>query len=346
MGVAMKRPDDPPDPPSPRDTLRTLPTRPSAQPGFYRLVDVIDDDIPTDPEHASVVAEAAKERGAPERIAQRLRYTLTVIEGPDVGRVVPMTKAEATIGRGSESDVALPHRVVSRKHARLSLRRGKLVVEDLGSANGTFVNGERVTERRVVPDGSRLQLGGEVLLRVQLLDAKEAHSSQRLYIAALRDSLTNLLNRRAGGERLEEEVAFARRHKTRLSMLMLDIDRFKSINDTHGHPVGDVVIAHVARALRSAVRTEDVVARWGGEEFIVIARGIPHAGMRVLAERVRSAVERLVIATESGTPVPVTISIGVASLGEGDALALVRNADAALYEAKTTGRNRVCFAPE
>lgn len=330
----------PPDDPSNRSV------RPSGRPGFYRLVDVIDDEIPTKREHAAVVAEAAKERGAPERIAQRLRYTLTVIEGPEIGRVMPITTGEVTIGRGSDCEVSVPHGVVSRKHARLVLRRDKLVVEDLGSANGTFVNGERVTARCVVPDGSRLQLGGEVLLRVQLLEAKEAHSSQRLYIAALRDSLTSLLNRRAAGERLDEEVAFARRHATLLSFLILDIDRFKTINDTHGHPVGDAVLADVARALRGAVRAEDVVARWGGEEFVVLARGIPQEGARVLAERIRSAVEKLTLATPAGVPVPVTISIGGALLGKGDdGLALVRKADAALYEAKTSGRNRVCFAP-
>lgn len=330
-------------------TARTTPTHPemraSGRPGFYRLVDVIDDDMPTAREHASAVAEAAKERGAPERIAPRLQYTLTIVEGPEAGRVVPITSDEATLGRGSDCDVWLQNSAVSRLHARLVVRRGKLVIEDSGSANGTFVNGERVSGRTVVPDGSRVQLGSEVLLRVRLLDAKEATSSQRLFVAALRDSLTGLLNRHAANERLLEEVAFAKRHATHLSVLLIDIDHFKVVNDTHGHPAGDAVLTEVARALRATVRAEDVVARWGGEEFVVITRGIPPMGVGILAERLRAAVEKLPISTERGVAIPVTISIGVAALAAGkDVVGVVTDADVALYAAKTTGRNRVCHA--
>lgn len=320
--------------------------RPSARPGFYRLIDVIDDDMPTHREDAPTVARVAKERGAPEHARARLRYTLTLVEGPDQGRVIAITSDEVVIGRGAECDVTVRDHAVSRKHAQLSVRAKRVVVEDLRSANGTFVAGERITERRVVADGALVQLGSGVVFRVELRDVGEAKSAERLFIAALRDPLTGLLNRRAIDERLVEEIAFARRHGTALAVLMLDVDRFKLVNDTHGHANGDRVLAAVGSAVRAIVRTEDVVARWGGEEFLVLARGIARDGVQVLAERVRRAVEALTVRTDADVAIPVTTSVGGALLhaSHADGIAFVSDADGALYAAKTGGRNRVVLA--
>jgi diguanylate cyclase (GGDEF)-like protein len=163
--------------------------------------------------------------------------------------------------------------------------------------------------------------------------------------AALRDGLTHAYNKKFFQDRLETEFAYARRHKTMLSLVMFDVDYFKRVNDTYGHLAGDAVLVHLARITQSTIRTEDVLARYGGEEFAVICRGIALLNAGVLGERLRVRVEQENFDYQ-GTRLPVTISVGVAALPEANVGApadLVRDADKALYEAKRSGRNRVCL---
>lgn len=319
------------------------PARPSSSPGFYRLLDCVDDDIPTLRENAEEVARAAKERAGPEQIRDRLRYSLTLVEGPEAGRIIPITQETVLCGRADDCVVRILQAGVSRTHARLSVRHRQLVVEDLESANGTFVDGERITARTKLDNGARLHLGPRVLLRVQLLDAVETKSSQRIFRAALRDELTGLVNRTSIIERMREEIAFARRHESPLAILVLDVDHFKKVNDTYGHAGGDAVLVEMGRALKETLRTEDVVARWGGEEFLVVARAVPIEGAAILAERIRRTIEQSVAKGPQGETIRVTSSVGVAMLGprHRDEAALVHDADVALYEAKQAGRNCV-----
>src|SRR5690606_7286323 len=137
-------------------------------------------------------------------------------------------------------------------------------------------------------------------------------------------------------ERLVAEVAFARRHRSPLSLLLIDIDHFKNINDAHGHQAGDAVLKGFIELLESEIRTEDVVARYGGEEFIVLCRESLSEGAAGLAERVRSRVERACF-VHDGVIIPVTVSIGIAGVVNGiaDAEGLLKAADQALYLAKT-----------
>jgi diguanylate cyclase (GGDEF)-like protein len=157
------------------------------------------------------------------------------------------------------------------------------------------------------------------------------------------DSLTKLFNRRYLDERLAAEVAFARRHGTDLSVIVLDVDHFKRVNDEYGHAVGDDVLVEVARRLRHCVRAEDLVARSGGEEFVVLLRAIDVDGSSVAAERMREAVEAVPVRLQT-LAVPITVSAGCASMRqshETSARALLEAADARLYAAKRAGRNRV-----
>lgn len=158
------------------------------------------------------------------------------------------------------------------------------------------------------------------------------------------DPLTGVANRRVFFERLEAELARSRRHGNPLSLLMVDVDHFKSINDRHGHQVGDIVLADLARGLREALRTADVVARYGGEEFAII---LPEAGIddaTRAAERVRAAITALRFPSVA-EPVRVTVSVGVACMQPGEASdELVYRADAALLDAKRGGRDRVTLA--
>jgi diguanylate cyclase (GGDEF)-like protein len=166
-----------------------------------------------------------------------------------------------------------------------------------------------------------------------------------LQAIAWTDALTGIGNRRFLEHALARAVRRARRGARPLSVLMIDIDHFKALNDRYGHPAGDACLRDVAAALREAlVRPDDVLARYGGEEFIVLLHDVDTAGARVVAQRMRTAVESLRIA-HAGSPFGVvTISIGTASSTQHDGAApsrLVEAADAALYEAKRAGRNRV-----
>jgi diguanylate cyclase (GGDEF)-like protein len=168
-------------------------------------------------------------------------------------------------------------------------------------------------------------------------------TAQEMHTLAHTDALTGLANRRAAQEVLVREVARAGRYQRELAVLMLDIDRFKVLNDTFGHPLGDRVLVALAERLRAHVRTSDLVARWGGEEFMVVAPETAMPFSQQLAELLRSHVAKDPFLDGHR----VTVSIGVSSFREGDDVdALVARADAALYRAKEGGRNRVAVVDD
>jgi diguanylate cyclase (GGDEF)-like protein len=175
---------------------------------------------------------------------------------------------------------------------------------------------------------------------------KDVHRKNlELQRLATRDPLTGCLNRRAFFESLEELVAIAHRDNTPMSCIMLDIDRFKSVNDTHGHSVGDRVIQEVARPLLELTRSTDLVSRYGGEEFCVVLPGLPRDGALRVSEQIRRRIEEQVgTAVDELEPLSLTVSIGVDSATGTDIeiAQMIDQADQSLYEAKRSGRNRVC----
>ncbi|MHB1127006.1 MAG: diguanylate cyclase [Bacillota bacterium] len=174
--------------------------------------------------------------------------------------------------------------------------------------------------------------------------ADKLESSQaELKELTVRDSLTGLYNHREFQNRLKEEFARSRRYARPLSLLMIDIDHFKKINDTYGHQVGDEVLCAFSRRLVREVRPIDEISRYGGEEFVIILPETSAQGALATAERIRSLIARQSIIDHNGQSVPMTISIGVSVYPE-DGLSeneLIRNADHALYAAKQSGRNCV-----
>jgi two-component system, cell cycle response regulator len=159
---------------------------------------------------------------------------------------------------------------------------------------------------------------------------------------ATTDALTGLLNRRAFLDSTTREVARARRYNDKLSVVLLDVDHFKHINDRRGHAAGDVVLGAVGRLLASAVRTCDIVARWGGEEFVLVLPSTSLEGAEQVAERIREQLESAKINDGSGELIPVTASFGVAAYAGGETLEqVIDRADRAMYLAKSGGRNRV-----
>jgi diguanylate cyclase (GGDEF)-like protein len=157
------------------------------------------------------------------------------------------------------------------------------------------------------------------------------------------DMLTNIYNRRHLDEHLRQVISAARRHDRTVGVLIVDIDHFKEVNDEHGHLAGDAVLREVAARLQQAMRTEDALGRWGGEEFLAVLTDTPPEGVRVMAERLRQVVAAAPFTLDDGSQIRVTVSVGHTN-GREDAEVLVHRADDALYVAKAEGRNRVASA--
>jgi len=279
--------------------------------------------------------------------ATRDRCSVTVLGGAATGALAVMDGDTLVVGRGAECDLQIDDPGLTRRHMQLVRRGNERIIEDLGSRNGTFVDGELLGRPRAVQDGARVHIGRSTVLRIGLHDALEEEAQRRLYDSAVRDTLTRLYNRRYLDERLHAEVAYAVRHRSPLSVLIIDVDHFKRVNDSLGHLAGDAVLRLTAAVLVRMVRTEDLVARWGGEEFMVLARGTGLRNAHIFADRMRRAIEQMEIPWE-GKTLRITVSIGVAAI-EGqqtraEPAVLIAAADGALYEAKRGGRNRVVSA--
>jgi len=297
-----------------------------------------DDSEKTNVSHMGDVVRELMGRG------QRDKAYLIVLQGSNVGEMHRLEAGESVLGRGTAATIRLGDDGVSRRHARVIVENGAIRIEDLGSSNGTLVNGQLV-QTVALRDGDKIQLGSTTILKFTYHDKLEENFQRAMYDAALRDDLTKAFNKKHFLDRLEQEVSFSRRHGSALSLLMFDVDHFKKINDTYGHVAGDQVLARLAQVAQSTVRTEDVFGRYGGEEFAVLCRSISLHDASVMAERLRALVAATAFVYEAGT-IPVTISIGVAAYPEvpvTNAVELIAAADEALYTAKRSGRNRVAL---
>jgi diguanylate cyclase (GGDEF)-like protein len=265
---------------------------------------------------------------------------LVVIAGPSFGEMYKLREGRVVLGRGDKTDVRIVDDGISREHAAVQREGGKIVLVDLGSTNGTYCNGVRVP-RQELADGDKISIGASTILKFTYQDHLDEHYQKQLFESALRDGLTNTFNRRYFLDRLHGELRFAVRHGKPLALLFVDIDHFKKVNDTYGHQAGDQVLAAVARVMMTTIRAEDVLARFGGEEFAVICREIELGGAESLAKRLVAAIAERPFEF-CGQQIPVTVSVGAAvDYGRSAAQALIAAADAAMYEAKRAGRNRV-----
>jgi diguanylate cyclase (GGDEF)-like protein len=297
-----------------------------------RVDDPLDDTTRTSP--------APSEAGAGQNDAY-----LIVMAGSNMGEMYKLEKVQMVIGRGDKVDLRLVDDGISREHARIVKDGGQMVLEDMGSTNGTYCNGGLVT-RQPLSEGDKILLGSTTILKFSYHDKLDEAFQRQMSESALRDGLTRAYNKRYFSEHVESELQYSLRHDTPVSLIFLDIDHFKAVNDQHGHQGGDHVLAQLATLAMSMLREDDVFARYGGEEFAVIARGLDLAAAQALSERIRASVETHPFVF-AGTTIPVTISIGV-SCAPGPAIAtavdFVARADEALYAAKRGGRNRVCVA--
>ncbi|HXI59833.1 MAG TPA: GGDEF domain-containing protein [Polyangia bacterium] len=279
------------------------------------------------------------DRSTPLR--KRDKSCLFVLSGSNVGEMYSLEGGRTVIGRGEQVAVRIVDDGISRAHAAIESDGACATLVDLGSTNGTFCNGDRVS-RRELADGDKIALGASTILKFMYQDDEEARLQRQLYESALRDSLTSSFNRRFFLDRLRSEMAYAKRHQKALAVLFMDLDHFKKINDTYGHPAGDKVLVEVSQVIRSLLRAEDVFARYGGEEFVIACRGIELKGAEILAARILDAVRRAGV-EHAGRTIALTVSIGVAVYGElSEVETLIAAADAAMYEAKQRGRDQSC----
>lgn len=268
---------------------------------------------------------------------------LIVLAGSNVGEMYKLDEGDKIIGRSIDAEIQLLDEGISRKHCRIRRNlAGDVVIDDLGSTNGTFANGERIDSYRMV-DGDKIQVGSTTILKFTYHDNLEESFQRQMYDSALRDGLTKAFNKRYFTDRLHAEFAFAHRHESPLVLCMMDLDHFKSVNDTYGHVAGDYVLQTLAGLIQGSVRAEDVFSRYGGEEFAVISRGITVESAIIMGERIRHAVEHHPFQW-NGTRMPITLSLGLAGLPNpkiGTPTDLIAAADEALYDAKRGGRNQV-----
>jgi diguanylate cyclase (GGDEF)-like protein len=306
-----------------------------------------------------------------------------LIDSGSIVKKLPLHQGRVTIGRSDDADITISNKDVSRMHAIIHCDQSRILVEDLGSTNGTFVNGKRVTTQ-TLNVGDEVEIGDFILclddgnvplecsdkteigrkgeetiiledkfstLREKLGDKNlrdefrsvegiVKKSRKRLSSLAHDDKLTGLYNRqyfdKIANEIFDEIVT----KNAPLSVLFIDIDYFKRINDTHGHKKGDETLRTIAQLILRSCRKSDIVARYGGEEIVII---LPYTGSQdaiQVAKNVNRIVENKTVVLLG---IRVTVSIGVATYpGAGDTMTdILENADKALYKAKKSGRNRV-----
>ncbi|BDU75384.1 GGDEF domain-containing protein [Mesoterricola sediminis] len=273
--------------------------------------------------------------------------------GNPIGEVLPLRKDDLTIGRSPENDLCLAEVEVSRRHARIEVvgQEGQaplVLLSDLGSTNGTFVNGRRVLPRNgpaSLQNGDVMRVGTHAF-KLKYLDEMERTYHEAVLVQSTVDSLTGLANRASVLDYLERHADLTRRHRRPLSLILCDLDHFKEVNDEHGHAAGDLVLKRFGQVALGRLRASDHVGRIGGEEFLVVLPETEGPEAVSVAEELRRALaEEVMEGAEGGAGFRVTCCFGVAQFRaeDADGGSLLARADVALYRAKALGRNRVEF---
>jgi two-component system cell cycle response regulator len=261
--------------------------------------------------------------------------------GSGMGTRYPLTGPALVIGRENDCDIQIHDHSVSRRHARILTGADGHYAVDLQSTNGTFVNDVPASMCKL-KDGDYLRVGN-CIYRFLTGGNVEAEYHEEIYRLTIIDALTEIHNKRYLMEFLDRELARSARYHRPLTLILFDIDRFKAINDVHGHLGGDFTLRELATCVKSVVRKEELFARYGGEEFIVILPESTLEGGLNVAERIRVMVEKHTFVFEDKS-FHITISLGMAATNGAEPLTpleLIRQADEKLYQAKRAGRNMV-----
>jgi len=273
-------------------------------------------------------------------------FTLTVIRGSDAdyGAIYPFDPRTVVIGRSNHVDLRLNDHSISKSHCHIKHAEGPgtrpYVIEDLNSTNGTRLNGILIKSPLALSSGDRIEMG-DTILRFNTQDDPDSEYQSHLLKLATTDPLTNLLNKATLQKELERQLNYSQRYSRPLSLLMIDIDHFKNVNDNFGHLTGDQILSQVGKRLQQNLRQQDLAGRFGGEEFTIILPETLLSGALILAERIRESISSQPFLINKITHW-ITISIGVAECNNQRMTSseLLEQADLALYQAKNNGRNQ------
>ena len=282
------------------------------------------------------------------------RPVLVGLRGELLAMPIPLERERVTLGRALEADVRLNDAKASRLHASITSEtdpdagQTRFKITDLHSTNGTLVNGRPVSEA-LLNHGDKILIGDH-LFRFELLDEIDRAFQQQIQRLLGHDELTGLLTSKSFFTELRREAARAEETAQPFCVLMMDLDYFKAVNDNYGHLVGNRTLQDVGVIIKAALRSGDVAARFGGEEFAAFLLDADYLQGLVAAERVRRGIEQSVFSAAGDGADPkaarfrLTVSIGVACFPDDarDAIRLVELADSALYRAKRNGRNVTC----
>jgi diguanylate cyclase (GGDEF)-like protein len=271
---------------------------------------------------------------------------LIIMAGSDIGKLFYFDEEGKTIGRDVEVHIPLTDHLVSRRHAQVYRQKAEdddavhHIVVDLYSTNGTFVNGERIS-KAFLQDGDKIQIG-DTTFKFTLHDETDHRYQQEIQRRIHLDDLTGLLSLNYFYERLQRRLKQSRRSRSRVTVLMMDLDGLKAVNEKHGHLAGSFMIKSVGADLRERLGPLGEVGRYGGDEFIAFVPGLKTEEILAHLENLRSAIAGRRFSFK-GKPVKVTLSVGLATFPwDGHSVeALVAAADAALFSAKQQGKNRV-----
>jgi two-component system cell cycle response regulator len=280
---------------------------------------------------------------------KRKNACLVQYSGSRLGKRYPLVESPMVVGRSPTVQIVINEASVSRSHARFLLQGDNVVVEDMGSSNGTFVNDVKSEGGVQLKDGDIVRLG-TVLLKYFAHDNVDSVMHDKIYRMATIDAGTQIFNKQYLMDALESEFKFSKTYTRELSIIYYDLDHFKPVNDNYGHNAGDFILRESSALVKAAVRKEDILGRYGGEEFVIILPNTDGRTAAELAERIRQKHEAhpfLVEYEDDGAKKRVThrqtISMGVQQLKTSipNVKEFLEAADKKLYNSKHTGRNRV-----
>ena len=274
---------------------------------------------------------------------------LVVINGLDLGKKYSLSNESTMVGRSSKVDIQIDEDAISRNHAVIEHHPDGIMLRDLNSTNGTYLNDNPIRQQ-LLQDGDQIKIGRTIFKFLSGSNIEAAYHDE-IYRLTTTDGMTQAFNKRHFLRELEREMSRCIRHTRELALIMLDIDHFKSINDTYGHLAGDYVLRHVSLRIMNHIRRDDIFARYGGEEFALLLPELDKAHALQIAEKLRRLIEAEPF-TFDRVPIPITISMGIAQLDEYarhqpnpeapvNGFAFIKLADDRLYQAKNQGRNRV-----
>ncbi len=280
---------------------------------------------------------------------KRKNACLVQYSGAKLGKRYPLIETPSVVGRSPTVQLIIAEASVSRQHAQFVLLGDHVAVEDMGSSNGTFVNDVRTEGRVQLKDGDIVRIG-TVLLKFFAHDNVDSVMHDKIYRMATIDAGTQIFNKQYLLDALESEFKFSKTYSRELSIIYYDLDHFKPVNDNYGHNAGDFILRESAALVKAAVRKDDTLGRFGGEEFVIILPNTEARTAAELAERIRHKHETHVfpIEFEKGGQKQranhrQTISMGVSQLKPNIATTkeFLEAADKKLYNSKQTGRNKI-----